>query len=472
MKKINFRLPLWATLFLLFCQNTALPAQGYCANDTVFLTETHPVLYDDVVYKTAPAIDEWNFPVPEPIRLRVYYPSDLAPGTRRPLVVLVHGGYFIWGDYLDYDAAAKRYAELGFIAATVGYRRCKRVDCSLANIFSPCSVSWPYSFVPSAYVATADVNDAIRWLQARDAQYFIDNEKVIVGGHSAGGYTALNVAFMDQAEAQTLIPGVGTPGAGKYLGEPLDPVSGIRAVVPMSGAIFDLDWIEESEVVGEDIAVALVHGTHDGVVHYATEKAIPCCGTYQALVHGSCSVAQRVQDLGGDLLLLSGVGFGHDVSDPPFLAAINQQIPAFIIKKLLCGMGGVQHSTVARDQAVAVCTNGINVPAGALCPGLPTGPGLTVAAPEPAAPTRWAVPRVSPQPLSGEQLDVFIDLPQAGPGGFVVCDASGRVVAEGELYLAAGPQRLTLPFALGPGLYCLRLRTEEGAFPVVKVLKT
>lgn len=45
-------------------------------------------------------------------------------------------------------------------------------------------------------------------------------------------------------------------------------MDGIRAVVPMAGAILNLDWIEESEVIGENIAVGIVHGTADGVVWY------------------------------------------------------------------------------------------------------------------------------------------------------------------------------------------------------------
>lgn len=338
---------------ILFVQH--LSAQGFCAGDTVVFTETaHPVDYTDAVYKTAAQIDEWNFTIPENIPLRVYYPTDLPAGEKRPLIALVHGGFFIWGSYLDFDALAKGFAERGFIAATIEYRLCHRGDCEIARLTTnPCNVSWGSSFLPSAYVSAVDVNDGIRWLQAHADEYHIDPEKVVVAGHSAGAFTALNAAFLDQAEIQQLIPAAGV--SGKYLGEALDPVTGIRACISMSGASFNTDWIEASEVNGENIAVGLVHGTSDGVVDYGTAVAVPCCQTYNAVVYGSCTVAKRVKELGGNYYLLSGEGFGHDIGESPWVETVLVQLPAFVIKTVLCGENIEKHSAVVRSTPLAMC---------------------------------------------------------------------------------------------------------------------
>lgn len=343
-------------------------SQGYCSGDTVIFTEAaHPVDFDDIVYKTAPQVDEWNFDVPENIPLRVYYPTDLQPGEKRPLIALVHGGYFIWGSYLDFDAFAKSLAQKGFITATIEYRLCHRGDCEVARLASnPCNLNWSNSFLASAYVAAVDVNDGIRWLQQHAADYHIDPEEVVVAGHSAGAFTALNVAFLDQNEIQQLIPSAGV--SGKYLGEPLDPVSGIRACIDMSGASLNPDWIEKTEVIDQNIAVGIVHGTSDGVVDYDAGHAVPCCQTYGTTVYGGCEVAKRVRDLGGNWYLLSGEGFGHDIGEQPWFGALSVQMPAFVIKTVVCGQNIAKHSVIQRSTPLAVCPgNSPNLQQAALC---------------------------------------------------------------------------------------------------------
>jgi len=455
---------------LLFLATNSSKAQGYCADGIVYLTENHLVAYEDVVYKQAAAIDEWFFEIPENIRLRVYHPTDLPAGTQRPLVVLVHGGYFIAGSYLDFDALAKRFAELGFVAATIDYRLCKRNDCLLANVFSPCNISWGYSFMPSAYVAAVDVNDGIRWLQQHASDYFIDPEKVIVSGHSAGAFTALNVAFLDQLEIQQILPGAGVPG-NDYISEPLDPVDGIRAVIPMAGAILNLDWIEESEVIGENIAVGIVHGAADGVVAYDASQAIPCCNTYQTIVYGGCPIAERVQELGGNLFMLSGDGFGHDIGDSLFLEAIMEQIPAFIIKTVVCGESIALHTSVQRDPPLDVCPDGSGQ-AALICEVLPVTPGGMIVPVH--KPERQAVflRSVSPSPLQGNILRVTLESPDAGDYQCFIQDQMGKVLVQRQVHLSAGPQQFDLETALPTGAFYLFLTSEKvrsGAFKIVKI---
>ncbi|HOY06801.1 MAG TPA: alpha/beta hydrolase [Saprospiraceae bacterium] len=457
------------TSFLLLCCCGFSSAQGYCADGIVYLTENHAVTYDDVMYKQAAAIDEWFFDVPENIPLRVYYPSDLPAGEQRPLVILIHGGYFIAGSYHDFNAFAEAYAKLGFVCATIDYRLCKRNDCLLANVFSPCNISWGYSFMPSAYVAAVDVNDGIRWLQQHAADYHIDPEKVVVSGHSAGAFTAMNVAFLDQQEIQEIMPGAGLPGHD-YISEPLDPVEGIRAVVPMAGATFNPEWIGTQEIVDRNIAVGVVHGTADGVVDYDVSAAIPCCQTYQTQVYGGCAIAERVHQLGGNLFMLSGEGFGHDIGDSLFLQAIMQQVPAFIVKTVLCGESVSLHTSVQRDPPLAYCPDGTGT-AEELCDVLPLTPGgFTVPVYEPSAKPAIQL-ACMPSPLSGTVLHVDLNIPAEGVFQCVVRDQSGRVAIQKTLYLSAGRQRFELEMPVPEGLYYLNLQGENLRSRPVKIVK-
>lgn len=462
---------IYACFWFLFLFGTVQQstAQGYCANDTVYLTEHHPVAFEDVVFKQGPGIDELFAQIPEDIGLRVYYPTDLPAGTKRPLVVLVHGGFFIGGNYHEFDGDAESLAKMGFIAASVGYRRCKRGDCLLAILTSiPCYVSWPYSFLPSAYVAAVDVNDGIRWLQEHAEDYFIDPEKVIVGGHSAGAITALNVAFLEQSEIQELISSAGSPGTD-YLNEPLDPPAGIRAVIPMAGAMFDLDWIDAEELIERDIAVGIIHGTHDGIVAYDAQVAVPCCNTYQTVIYGGCSVAERVHELGGNLFMLTGEGFGHDVKEGVLGAALSEQIPAFIIKTVVCEEDISTHTVVQRDPPLGGCPAGTSNPSG-ICEALPVTAGITTPVQETGAipAGAWSV---SPSPLQGEMLHVSLNIPFPLDGYLMVRNGMGQEVFRQVIRAGAGQEQFSILFQAPPGTYYCTLVAEKMQFKTIGIIK-
>lgn len=473
------------TLSVIALQN--LTAQGYCSGDTVIFTEpAHPVDYDDAIYKyNAPLIDEIEIgppigPPPANLPLRVYFPTDLSPDEKRPLIVLIHGGYFIWGDHADYFDFAEELARKGFITASIGYRLCQRNDCKLAKaatnnpILGPlltCNVHWNYSFMPSAYVAAVDVNDGIRWLQEHAGQYHIDPTKIIVAGHSAGAYTALNVAFLDQNEIQPILPGAGV--WPDYLSETLDPVTGIRACIPMSGAFLNPDWIEPDEITGENIAVGVIHGTSDGVVDYGESVAIPCCQTYGTVVYGGCEVVKRVKELGGNYYLLTGKGFGHDIGESPWFEALAVQIPAFVIKTVLCGQNIEKHSVVERASPLPMCPgNTPDIAAAPLCDVESVTPPITTPVKEaPGAHVNEALSLlVYPTNTTG-RVQVNASSPEAnGVWQVTVFGIDGRTVQQLRLDVNG-----SAVIELGnepPGMYNLFFRSlKDGRNGVVRVIR-
>jgi predicted esterase len=335
---------------LAFCP-IALTSQATVQGDTVYYLESHQVEYSQSVYKSAVSIDELDFPINENLALRVYYPTDLNPGEKRPLIVLVHGGGFIGGTYTSFFNNAEALAGLGFIAASVQYRLCKRNDCLLAAGLSfPCNVSWHNSLVPSAYVAATDVADAIRWLQDHAEEYQIDPDRVVVGGHSAGGWTSLHMAFMDMDEVTEICPSCGT--WPDYLADSLQTPDGVRAVINMSGAILDTSWIDSEEV---EIDLMTIHGTHDGVVYYGTAPVYPCCNTYTVPVEGACPTTIRHRSLGGNTYLFTGQDYGHDVFEASWWEQSENQILWFLGKSLFSDDSYNQHVSVQRPNPVLTC---------------------------------------------------------------------------------------------------------------------
>ncbi len=445
-------------------------SQAMVDGDTVYYPESHEVEYDQLVYKTAVSIDELSFPINENLALRVYYPVDLDPGEKRPLVVLVHGGGFIGGTFASFFNNAEALAKLGFVAASVQYRLCKRVDCLVAGGLSfPCNVSWGNSLVPSAYIAATDVADAIRWLQDHASDYYIDPDRVVVGGHSAGAWTSLHMAFMDMDEVTEICPSCGV--WPDYLADSLQTPDGIRAVINMSGAILDTNWIDQEEA---DIDLMTIHGTHDGVVYYGTAPVYPCCNTYAVPVEGACPITARHRSLGGNTYLLTGQDYGHDVFEAGWWEQNEIQILWFIGKSLFSDASFDRHVSIQRSSPVLNCPPPFQPINPADACGLPQqDPGIVlfenlVSTTESALPQ--ADVRVFPNPATDE---LFVEVSFSGgkhpaTWEFQMHNSMGiTVLRKTDFRSTAGSIAV---HNLPAGIYFVECRTPDGVFYRGKIL--
>lgn len=103
------------------------------------------------------------------IHADVFRPADKIP---RPVILWLHGGAFIWGsrNRINADQLA-RYVKEGFVVVAIDYR--------LA----------PETKLPAIL---EDLKDAHEWIRkAGPALFQADPDRIIVVGHSAGGYLAL-----------------------------------------------------------------------------------------------------------------------------------------------------------------------------------------------------------------------------------------------------------------------------------------
>lgn len=316
-----------------------LMAQGSCVDDNTVIVDNleHQTAFETLIYKTTIITNVLGIPTTVNIPLQVYYPTDLAPDEKRPLVVYIHGGFFIGGSLTDFSALAQETAQAGFIAATVDYRLCVTSDCLFAGATSyPCSVEWG-NLLFRAYTAMIDVSDAIRFLQNKEDDYHIDSQNIIVGGHSAGALTALNLAYTDADEIASVCPTC-------PLAEPYVPANGIRACMPLSGAIYYTDWIDPDE---SNVSTILVHGTHDGVVPYDHDYIAECCsGEPFPRMYGACPIVERLESIGANYELITGENCSHDVFIGGFLEAAKPELLAFIIKTTLCNENNVQRHLI------------------------------------------------------------------------------------------------------------------------------
>lgn len=144
------------------------------------------------------------------LKLDVYQPRGDAV-TRRPAIVWVHGGAFRVGDKTTSTMVdlATTFAKKGFLTVSIDYR----LTAGCAPATSECAQG-----IDMAY---HDAQAAVRFLRANAATYRVDPNRIAIGGSSAGGITAYNVAYGSEEVGHS-----GNPGYS----------SKVQAAVSISGA--------------------------------------------------------------------------------------------------------------------------------------------------------------------------------------------------------------------------------------------
>jgi len=161
--------------------------------------------------------------------------------TKRPAIVMVHGGGFVSGDktHSKYIQFGNDFAKRGFVAVSINYRLAPNI--------------WKRKLPESAEDAQEDTKAAVRFLRRYASKYRIDPDKIAAIGSSAGGFAVVMASYYAKE---------GKSGNSGYS-------SKIQAVVDLWGGTFDLNEINPGET-----PIVIVHGTRDLVVPY-NKYAVP-----------------------------------------------------------------------------------------------------------------------------------------------------------------------------------------------------
>ncbi len=168
--------------------------------------------------------------------------------SKRPLVILLHGGAFLFGDkggtFMRH--LAQHYATRGYVVASVNYR----LGCSF----------WGTNTIRrTIYRAVQDAGNAANFLLDHAGEYGIDPDAVFFVGHSAGAITALTASVLTRDDEYD---GIDSPLL-KDMGELPIPVK-LLGTVGLWGAIPQLDYINSSDKPD----FLLMHGTDDDIVPF------------------------------------------------------------------------------------------------------------------------------------------------------------------------------------------------------------
>lgn len=277
-----------------------------------------------------------------PLLLDLYLPAgDTA--TRRPLLLLFHGGSFIGGSRTDayMQNMCAYFASRGYVAASIGYR----LGVNVANV-----TGIQDEFIRAAIRATHDAKAAARFFRKTFVEnnnpYGIDTSRIYAGGYSAGAITAIHLAWLknptltsQQVQSNLAALNAGLEGLSGNPGHH----SGVEAVVNLAGAALDTQIIQPGYVPAIHF-----HGTDDQTVPYA-RGPVRAMGLNILTVDGSSIIHQRLNNLQINSELNTFQGGGHDlVSDTARWNFILDRSKLFLYSRIGGGTSNIMDvSTVA-----------------------------------------------------------------------------------------------------------------------------
>ncbi|HND89326.1 MAG TPA: alpha/beta hydrolase fold domain-containing protein [Saprospiraceae bacterium] len=233
------------------------------------------------------------------LQMDVYEPAgDLL--DKRPVIVVAHGGSFMFGNKSDLASYCTQLAKQGYIAASIEYR--------LYPLFV---LGYPDSIAifNTAFKAVGDMKAAVRYFRddaSTTNTFRADTSHIFVGGYSAGAVTALHAAYLDAGDplppymAALLVPNGGIEGNSGSASN-RSRSSRFGAVINLSGGLYRSSWIDKGEV-----PMSSIHGTADATVPYLKGLAANI-----AYLEGSGLLHPQAQAVGVESLLTTVEGGGH-----------------------------------------------------------------------------------------------------------------------------------------------------------------
>ncbi|HLG34111.1 MAG TPA: T9SS type A sorting domain-containing protein [Bacteroidia bacterium] len=229
---------------------------------------------------------------PQNLLLDVYKPSGDTASVR-PLIVIAHGGSFLFGSKTGTDVVpfCHDFAKMGYVVASIDYR----LGIAGIPLPGPDSVGATEAVIRGVH----DGKAAVRYFRKSAAQgnpYRVDTSHIYFAGVSAGAFIAIHMAYLDDmSEYPSWVDSTHAGLSGGLEGNSGNPgySSDVNAIVNICGAIRDTAWIHAG-----DEPICSFHGTNDGTVPYGSTM-LYLLGSYPMLqVDGSFSITAKVNELG------------------------------------------------------------------------------------------------------------------------------------------------------------------------------
>lgn len=283
MMKMTFFNLLILSFFISF--SSLIQAQ-YCIFDNRFTEKAYfnSSQIDSVFNVTYGNAQTWDNQSQD-LKFDIYYPKDSEDNlSKRPVIVLMHGGSFLIGDKSDWRLVTREFAKRGYVAITINYRLGYDANNNTG-------------LLKAIYRGNQDLNACLRYITNHANQYQIDNSWLFIGGGSAGAFTCLNSIYLTQTEWNIAFPGVQSLLGSLYTnGNNLTDTYNVKGIFNNWGMTVGA-FIEQSEM----LPMISFHGELDDVV----EIDVSSTGQYgsrkihQELIASSVCSDLTVQSNGG-----------------------------------------------------------------------------------------------------------------------------------------------------------------------------
>ena len=248
---------------------------------------------------------------------------DVDPLTKKPFILLIHGGGFMDGDKYDMKPVMLDFAMRGYVCASIDYR------LGWATGIDPLHCTGDgYSMAQAVYRAMQDAKAALRYFANKADTYGIDTGYIFAGGISAGAVTSLMIQYATQTTINSVYPNlVNELGSLDSADNSLQTPFSVKCLLSSSGGIFDTIFIR----LKNSVPVLMFHGTADSTVPYLTGYAYSCSNYIRT--EGSGEIVKRYRSLIKPFELDYVPGGGHENFYP--LSYIQLRSILFL-KRFLC----------------------------------------------------------------------------------------------------------------------------------------
>jgi len=182
-----------------------------------------------------------------PLFLDIYQPEGDA-SSKRPAMIAIHGGGFLFGDKSEMTNLCRELAARGYACFSINYR--------LVPDDPPGTSQDQYARTVMA--AVEDAHRATEWILANAAKYDVDPGRLFIGGSSAGAVTSMLLAYN---------PAIKTPR--------------FRAVADMWGTMGTrVGWLKKG---GPPLLI--IHGKEDDTITVSAAEQIDARARQTGLPH-------------------------------------------------------------------------------------------------------------------------------------------------------------------------------------------
>jgi len=263
------------------------------------------------------------------------YQGEGDTAQNRPLIVLAHGGAFLFGSLENPTMVSlgNLFAKRGYVVASFQYTLAE-------NAFA---LADSLTMLDIVSQAVADGKSVIRYFRkdnAEDNIYRINTNDIWIGGNSAGAILSMHLAYLDEGDnaPQHILDAIqlhggwdGNRGNDGYS-------SAVKGVINLAGGLNDPNWLLNNS----STPFASCHGTEDGTVPYDCNDVFWADATFGPIdlvdICGS-SILHPIADninMDNEILVFDGDDHTPWEADASKRTSMNDFVTDFVYQRLEC----------------------------------------------------------------------------------------------------------------------------------------